>query len=139
MTDASDVLTDLDRLVDAWLTLPEVAEQLGLPVTRARQLLSERKLAAVRRGPNAALMVPAAFLVADAAADAVADAPGGAGTAVLKGLPGALTLLQDAGYSDQEAIRWLFTPDPTLPGSPVEALRANRGTEVKRRAQALGF
>ena len=124
MTDTSDVLTDLDRLVDAWLALPEVAEALGLPVTRARQLLAERRLAAVRRGPNAALMVPAAFLD---------------GGAVVKGLPGTLTLLHDAGYSEAEAIRWLFTADPTLPGTPVEALRANRGTEVKRRAQALGF
>ena len=26
-----------------------------------------------------------------------------------------------------------------LPGSPIDALRANRGTEVRRRAQALGF
>jgi hypothetical protein len=124
VTDASDVLTDHDRLVDAWLSVPEVADRLGLPVTRARQLLSERKLAALRRGPNAALMVPARFLTGDA---------------VLKGLPGALTVLHDAGYSDAEAIRWLFTPDPTLPGAPVEALQANRGTEVKRRAQALGF
>jgi hypothetical protein len=33
----------------------------------------------------------------------------------------------------------LYTADETLPGTPVEALAANRGTEVKRRAQALGF
>jgi hypothetical protein len=58
---------------------------------------------------------------------------------VLKGLPGTLTLLRDARYSDEEALRWLFTPDDTLPGSPVQALVENRGTEVKRRAQALGF
>ena len=30
-----------------------------------------------------------------------------------------------------------FTPDPSLPGTPVQALSENRGTEVKRRAQAL--
>ncbi|HEX4701674.1 MAG TPA: Rv2175c family DNA-binding protein, partial [Pseudonocardiaceae bacterium] len=29
--------------------------------------------------------------------------------------------------------------DETLPGSPIEALRTNRGREVKRRAQALAF
>jgi len=57
---------------------------------------------------------------------------------VLKHLPGVLTLLGDARYSDDEAIRWLYTDDQ-LPGSPVQALRENRGTEVKRRAQALGF
>ena len=40
---------------------------------------------------------------------------------------------------DEEALRWLYTPDDTLPGTPAEALRGNRATEVKRRAQALGF
>ena len=124
MNDATDVLADLDQLVDAWLTLPDVAERLGMPANRVRQLLTERKLAAVRRGETGPLMVPAAFLD---------------GSAVVKGLAGTLTLLHDAGYSPAEAVRWLFTPDPTLPGSPVAALRENRGTEVKRRAQALGF
>ena len=50
-----------------------------------------------------------------------------------------MTLLTDAGYSDEEACDWLFTPDPTLPGSPIEALRAGRKTEIRRRAQALAF
>ena len=74
-------------------------------------------------GENNALMVPADF---------VQDGR------VLKGLPGLLTLLSDARYSDDEAMRWLYTDDD-LPGWPVQALRENRGTEVKRRAQALGF
>jgi Rv2175c C-terminal domain of unknown function len=124
VTDATDVSHEVDDLVSEWLTLPEVADRLGLPVNRARQLLTERKLAAVRRGDNAALMVPAVFLD---------------GSALVKGLAGTLTVLRDAGYSDAEAVRWLVTPDPTLPGPPIEALRENRGTEVKRRAQALGF
>jgi len=58
---------------------------------------------------------------------------------LVKGLPGTLTLLADVGYSDEEALVWLFTEDPTLPGRPVEALRANRGREVRRRAQASAF
>jgi hypothetical protein len=33
----------------------------------------------------------------------------------------------------------MFTADDTLPGTPVQALQQNRGTEVRRRAQALGF
>ena len=57
---------------------------------------------------------------------------------MLKHLPGVLTLLHDARFSDDEALRWLYTDDD-LPGSPVRALWENRGTEVKRRAQALGF
>lgn len=110
--------------VSSWLTLPDVAELLGVPVTRVRQLVAERQLLALRRGENGALMVPAEF---------VQDGR------VLKGLPGVLVLLGDARYTDDEAVGWLFTPDDSLPGSPVEALVGNRGTEVKRRAQALGF
>ncbi len=112
-----------DVLVTTWLSLPEVAERLGVPVTRARQLVKERQLLALRRGVNNALMVPA---------EMVQDGK------VLKGLPGVLTLLHDARFSDDEALRWLYTDDG-LPGSPVQALTENRGTEVKRRAQALGF
>ena len=32
-----------------------------------------------------------------------------------------------------------LTSDDSLPGAPIEALRGNRGREVKRRAQALAF
>jgi hypothetical protein len=115
---------ELDTLVPAWLSLPEVAERLSLPVTRARQLLKDRQLLAVRRGENRALYVPAAFLEGDQ---------------VLKGLPGTLTLLHDNRFTEEEAMRWLFTSDDSLPGTPVQALRENRGTEVRRRAHALGF
>jgi hypothetical protein len=116
-------LASLDDLVPAWLTLPELADRVGTDVSRARQLVRDRQVLAVRRGANNVLMVPEPF---------VQDGR------VLKGLPGTLTLLQDARYGDDEAVRWLFTDDD-LPGSPVDALVANRGTEVKRRAQALGF
>jgi hypothetical protein len=113
----------VDDLVTTWLTLPEVAERLGIAVNRARQLVAERQIIAVRHGDNGVLMVPAEFVHEGR---------------VLKGLPGTLTLLADARYSDEEAVRWLYTDDD-LPGSPVQALVENRGTEVKRRAQALGF
>lgn len=121
MTELAETLEDL---VPGWLTVPDVAEQLGLPLTRVRQLLAERQLLAVRRGENRALHVPAVF---------VQDGR------VLKGLPGTLTVLADGGFDDVEALRWLFTPDPSLPGTPVQALSENRGTEVKRRAQALAL
>jgi len=48
-------------------------------------------------------------------------------------------LLRDAGYSAEEILRWLFTAEDSLPGTPIGALRTNRGREVKRRAQAMGF
>jgi hypothetical protein len=118
-------VSDVDTLVTSWLSLPEVGERLGLDASRARQLVRDRQVLAVRRGDNNALMVPEVFV-----------SPEGR---VLKGLPGTLTLLADAKFSDEEALRWLFTPDDTLPGSPVQALAENRGTEVRRRAQELGF
>jgi hypothetical protein len=114
----------LDSLISEWLTLPDVAERMNLPITKARQLVKDRQLVAVRRGERNVLSVPAAFLLGDQ---------------VLKGLPGTLTLLADNKYTDEEALRWMFTADETLPGTPVQALRDNRGTEVRRRAQALGF
>lgn len=58
---------------------------------------------------------------------------------VRKHLSGVLTLLHDAGYDDEEALRWLYQPDDTLPGTPAVALGGDRAREVKRRAQALGF
>jgi excisionase family DNA binding protein len=108
--------------VNEWLTVTEAAERLGLPVTRVQQMLRDGGLAGVRQD-DGVLRVPADLLVGDS---------------VLKGLAGVLTLLRDAGYSDDEALRWLHTPDDTLPGTPVQALRGDRGKEVKRRAQALG-
>jgi hypothetical protein len=55
---------------------------------------------------------------------------------VVKGLPGLLTLLHDRHFDDRECIAWIFTDDD-LPGRPIDALRENRGTEARRRAQAM--
>ncbi|MDT7784375.1 MAG: hypothetical protein QOF58_2794, partial [Pseudonocardiales bacterium] len=49
------------------------------------------------------------------------------------------TVLRDQNFSTDEILRWLFTEDTSLPGTPIEALRGDRGREVKRRAQAMGF
>ena len=57
---------------------------------------------------------------------------------VVKGLPGLLTMLHDGRYDDRECIAWLFTDDD-LPGRPIDALRENRGSEAKRRAQAMAL
>lgn len=118
----TEIDAKIDALVPAWLTLPDIAEQFGVEVTRVRQLVKDGQLIAVRRGENRALHVPAAFIDGDK---------------VVKGLSGTLTLLRDDGFADEEMLEWLFTPDPSLPGTPAQALGENRGTEVKRRAQAL--
>ncbi|MCC9308774.1 DNA-binding protein [Kitasatospora sp. RB6PN24] len=114
----------IERLVPEWLHLPDISERWGVPVTEVRQLVKDHKLIAVRRGPNNALQVPAAFIEEDG---------------LVKHLTGTLTVLRDGRFSDEEILEWLFTEDPSLPGSPIQALRENRGTEVKRRAQALSL
>jgi hypothetical protein len=112
-----------DAMVGDWLTVPEVAERLGLPPSRIKQLLRDRKLVAVQR-PDGTFCVPAAFLD---------------GGQVVRGLHGTLTLLFDCGFDEAEALRWLFTADESLPGTPIQAIAEHRGTEVNRRAQALAF
>jgi hypothetical protein len=104
------------------MNLPDLAEKLELPVTRVHQLIRDRSLLAVRR--DGVLRVPVELI---------------ATPTVRKHLPGVITLLHDAGYNDEEALRWLFTADESLPGTPAAALAGDRATEVKRRAQALGF
>jgi hypothetical protein len=106
----------------ATLPVAEVAQQLSLPVSRIHQLVRDGQLLSVRRGGE--VVVPADFLD---------------GSAVIKGLPGTITVLRDGGYSDTDILRWLFADEDSLPGTPIESLRAGRHREVKRRAQAMAF
>jgi hypothetical protein len=115
---------ELDELTAGWLTLPDLADQLGLPLSRVRHLLREGKLIAVERGTPPVKHVPS---------DLVHDGQ------LLKGLAGAITVLRDAGYDDHQALRWLLTDDDAIPGRPVDAMAAGRDTAVKRRAQVLAF
>jgi hypothetical protein len=118
------VTDDVDALVGTWLTVPELAESLGTDVVHVRQMLKDGYLIGVRRGERSVISVPAAFIE---------------GGEVVKKIPGLLTLLRDAGFDENESLRWIFSPDDSLPGTPMQALVENRHTEVRRRAQALAF
>ena len=114
----------VDQLVTGWLSLRDVADRLGVSPNQVRQMVRDHQLAALRHSEAREPQVPAEMLE---------------GAAAVKGLAGTLTLLADAGYDEEESVRWLFTPDESLPGRPIDALRENRGTEVRRRAQAMAF
>ncbi|MGI8416248.1 MAG: Rv2175c family DNA-binding protein [Nakamurella sp.] len=105
-----------------YVAVPDIAIELNLVVTKVHQLLHDRTLVAVRR--DGVVRIPAEFVD---------------GGEVVKGLTATITLLTDAGYTDQEIIDWLFVDDDSLPGAPITALRENRGREVHRRAQVAGF
>ena len=114
---------DLGALVTDWLDWDGTAALLGVTPSRVRTMVKEHLLAAAVPRPGGSPSVPAEF---------VHDGE------VVKGLPGLLTVMHDAGFEDRECIAWLFL-DQDLPGRPIDALRENRGSEAKRRAQALGF
>jgi hypothetical protein len=118
-----DFVPDPDLTDPDLIPLPDAAALLNVDVTLMHQLIREGQLVAVTdaRGRRS---VPRIFVESGA---------------VLKGLPGVITLLRDARFSDSELIAWLFRRDESLPGTPAHALAENRGTEVKRRAQSAGF
>lgn len=118
--------TDLEALVGDWLTVPDLAERLAIPLSSVRQMITDRELLSSRVGERKVVAVPAKFL----------DEGG-----VRPELKGTFTVLADGGMNDEEILRWLFTSDDTLPvpGAPIDALRAGHKTEIRRRAQALAF
>lgn len=105
---------------DAWLTLPDLAERLGVRITDVRRMIEEGHLVAVRRGERNVLSVPEAFVGEDGP---------------LPELRGTFTVLKDGGFSDEEIVAWMFAPDERLVGgSPIGAIRGGAKTEVRRRA-----
>lgn len=105
-----------------WLTVPDLVDILGLSPGKIHRLLEERHLLAVRR--DGVVVVPEEFLLDGEP---------------VHGLAGTLTLLADAGFSDDEAMEWMLAPHDQLDGSPTGALRAGRKAEVRRIAQAEAF
>jgi hypothetical protein len=112
--------------VGEWLTVPDIAERLGLRLSDVRQLITDRQILSVRIGPRHVISVPAKFVNEDG---------------LLPELPGTFTVLRDSRMTDTEILRWLFTPDDTLPvpGAPMDALLAGFKTEVRRRAMEAAF
>lgn len=126
MSDAPLAEQDLAALVEDWLSWDEAAELIGVTPAKVRTMVREHQLAAAVPGESGTGVkqgIPALFIVDGEP---------------VKGLPGLLTLLHDQGFDDRECIAWIFL-DADLPGRPIDALRENRGSEVKRRAQVLGF
>lgn len=123
-TPVPDDVSALAALVDDWIDFSEAGAELGVSASRVAQLVKEHQLAAAVPVPRGGLKVPASFF-----ADGM----------VVKGVSGIITVLHDGGYSDVEILTWLFSSDDTLPGRPIDALRENRGSEAKRRAQAMAL
>jgi excisionase family DNA binding protein len=105
-----------------WLTIPDLAQILGIGVSKVRRLIEDRSLLAVR--VEEVLKVPDVFL---------RDAQ------PLPELRGTLIVLADSGFSDEEAMHWLLEDEDNLGAAPIDALRGGRKAEVRRVAQALAI
>lgn len=123
MSESPPADADLAALVPDWIDWAEAAEQLGVTVAKVRTMIRDHEIAAAVPSPGAGQQIPADFIQ-----DGLP----------VKGLPGLLTMLHDGLFEDRECIAWIFT-DAGLPGRPIDALRENRGAEVKRRAQAMAL
>ena len=121
---SAETFAELDSLVGEWTYLPDIAEALDIQITKVHRMMDQGEFLEVRRPSDGVRVVPAEFM---------------AEGQPLNALKGTISVLRDARYTDEEAIRWLFTDDESLPGRPVDALREGRKTEVRRRAQALGW
>lgn len=117
---------DLEQLVGEWLTVPDIGERMGLRLSDVRQLIEDRQVLSVRVGPRKVVSVPSKFFNEEGP---------------LPELAGTFTVLGDSRMSDAQILRWLFTPDETLPvqGSPMDALLAGFKTEVRRRAMEAAY
>lgn len=135
-TDPTDA--PLESLSAEWLTMPDLAERLGMRLQDARRLLEDRDLVACRIGERGVLAVPAEFLAPEPDLHGrIPDTPAAGERPVpLAALRGTITVFGDAGLRDEEIVRWLLTPDATLPAGPhpAAAIRAGFKTEVRRRA-----
>jgi hypothetical protein len=117
---------DLEDLVGEWLTVPDIGERMGLRLSDVRQMIEDRQVLGVRIGPRNVLSVPSKFFNEEGP---------------LPELPGTFTVLGDSRMTDAQILRWLFTPDDSLPvqGSPMDALLAGFKTEVRRRAMEAAY
>ncbi|MFD6450481.1 MULTISPECIES: Rv2175c family DNA-binding protein [unclassified Nocardia] len=116
---SDDVLPDTETIV----SLPEAADILGVPVTSVHQLLRDHQILAIRR--HGVVGIPSRFFDSE--------------DEIVRMLPGVITVMRDAKYTDEDILGWLYTDDPSLPGRPVDALHGQLAREVVRRAHAEPF
>jgi hypothetical protein len=103
-----------------WLTMPDLVEVLDVPLGRVRRLIDEHYLIGSRR--TGVFAVPSVFIVDGHP---------------LSSLRGTVIVMQDAGFTDDEIIDWLFEEEESLGRSPIAALLDGHKSAVRRLARTL--
>lgn len=104
--------------VKNWLSIPEVANLLGISPGKVNRLIEERSLFVVMRDGQKS--IPAELIVDGEP---------------LHSLRGTLILLADLGFSENEAIEWLYTESDVLGQTPLQSLLEGKKSPVRRLAQ----
>lgn len=115
-------MSDVFEFVSDWLTVPEVADKLGIVPGKVRRLIEENALFVVVR--DGVKKVPA-HLIVDGEP--------------LPSIPGTINVLIDAGFGLERAVEWLYTIEESLGRRPIESLLLGSKSEVRRIAQTLLF
>ncbi len=118
----SSHVTDVLDQVDSWMTIPQAAEALSIPVGRVRRYIEEHHLIAIKR--DGVLMIPSEIIVE---------------AEPLPSLPGTMIVLLDSGLDYEAAFRWLYTIEESLPGTPMEFLLKGHKSAVRRAAMLLAL
>lgn len=107
--------------IDAWLTIDEVAKELGISSSKVRRLIEEHTLFSVRvdKEPK----VPAHLI---------------ANGEPLPSIRGTMFLLLDSGFTPEEAVEWIYTDNDILGNRPIDSLLQGHKAPVRRAAQSLG-
>ncbi|RAV32043.1 Rv2175c family DNA-binding protein [Corynebacterium heidelbergense] len=105
------------------ITIAEAADRAGLVASKIFDELNAGRLLDIR--VDSVRYIPERFFTEDGE--------------INRFVPGVLALLSDGGYSHRESLEYLFTPDDSLPGRPVDALHGHLAREVMRRTQAMAI
>ena len=105
------------------LSIPEVADLLGLRHRDVRALIAEGSLVGIKE-EGTGFVIPRVFLQEDDGA-----------VTIVKALRGTVTTLRDAGLTDNEAVEWLLAVQPELGDTPVNLLKTGNVHGVRRAAQ----
>ena len=97
-------------------------ERFSITPSRVHRLVEDHYLAATR--VDGVISIPVDFVMDDAP---------------LTGLRGTMLVLLDAGFTNDEAIAWLLTPNADLDDTPIAYLQQGRKSAVRRATQGLAF
>lgn len=109
------------------ISVDDAAQLLGIEPRRIKQLVRDRILFTVP-GEDGKPAIPREIIVKSEGKWEPLDT-----------LPGTLTVLADGGFSPQEAVVWLYTPEAELGQTPMQALLEGRQHRVNAIASMLAW